>query len=99
MYTLYLVGGVVVFGVGRVVSFVFCWCCSSFVQLGDNARKGLVLRRSVLAVVVIHVPSDLFWVLFGLCLVGSCHFLDWLVFTVALDAFSLSPSDACLRPR
>ena len=65
----------------------------------DNARKGLVLRRSMLAVVVIRVPSDFFWVLFGSCLVGFCRFLDWLVFTVALDAFSLSSSNACLRSR
>ncbi|RHN70086.1 hypothetical protein MtrunA17_Chr3g0131761 [Medicago truncatula] len=34
MYTPYLVGGVVVFGVGRFVPLVLCWCCSSFVQLG-----------------------------------------------------------------
>jgi len=48
MYTPYLAGGVVAFGVGRVVSLVLCWCCSSFVQLGGNF--GVVPNCSVSSV-------------------------------------------------
>ena len=48
-------------------------CCGSLkvlfhlrdLESSDVTRKGLVRRRSVLAVVVIHVPSEFFWVLLG----------------------------------
>jgi len=62
----------------------------------DNARKGLVHKRSVFTVVVIHVPSDLFGFFLGR-IGGLLMLLAWLLFTSALDAFSLSPADACLR--
>jgi len=59
----------------------------------DVTQKGLVHRRFVLAVVVIHVPSYFsgsFWVV----LVGSRRFMVWLMFIPAADAFSLSPAVA-----
>lgn len=43
-------------------------------ESSDVARKGLVHRCSVLAVVVIHVPSEFFWSFLGRVGVLLSHF-------------------------